>query len=388
MDAIIRELIKAVLEGRTPRFTVKPFVRIKGGTLALLVAVDFGNDAAKGAVFDEEGNLHTIRIPTAYQRAEAIQAGQQEVSYSLGGESFWVGQTALRHRGDPLDIGPSVQRFQDGRLIPVLAATIVELLRSAGYAPGNYTIALGFAIPNNEIQLVPKDDGTEKLGVIPEVQKLLLERLKGATWTVERQDEQRNSTTWSLNVATVAPQAQTAGTVLVYTKAANGRTVTRLEGLKVIDIGGGDLQDTEVRFDPYQIISRRRGDGTIRIAREMKGLFPSADLNDVAAQHALVSRRLMVSGQTRDISPQVEQLLASKGSSLISDILPSLRQTGLFVVITGGGVILLNGMLENRLLAENKKPMEDYELIDPSVASVLNAIGALFGTLFLISGRE
>ena len=387
MEPIIKELVLAASEGRSARFGIRPTVRV-GGVSALLIGLDNGNDALKAAVFDESGDLHTVRIPTAYRAAETIQAGKQEVTYTVGGDTFWIGETALRHRGDPLDIGPTVQRFHDGRLMPFFAAAIVELLISANYVPGTYPIALGFAIPNGEIQLVPGEDGVERLGVIEEVRTLLLKQLKGAQWKVTRHDENRQATDWDLRILIVAPQAQTAGTVLSYTKAANGKTITELEGMKVIDIGGGDLHDTEVRFNPYQIISRRRGDGTIRIARDLMNLYPSANLNDVSAQQALITRRLMVSGKTRDISQQVDQLLASKGSALISDVLPSLRQTELFVAITGGGVILLNGMLENRLQAEKKRAGEDYELIDPSVASILNAVGALFAILFLARGRE
>jgi hypothetical protein len=91
----------------------------------------------------------------------------------------------------------------------------------------------------------------------------------------------------------------------------------------------------------------------------------------------------MASGRTRDISGAVEEVIAGPGQALITAILPKLRQSRRFVVITGGGVMLLHDQLVARLALEEKLPGEDYLLINHGLSSLLNAVGAFFGLLFL-----
>jgi hypothetical protein len=75
------------------------------------------------------------------------------------------------------------------------------------------------------------------------------------------------------------------------------------------------------------------------------------------------------------------------GQDLIGVILPVLQQTRRFVLLTGGGIILLNGALTQRLKAAGKVEGQDYLLIPDELAAVLNAVGALFGVLFAASRR-
>jgi hypothetical protein len=382
-QTIVQELIRTAETGQAPRFSVRPQIKL-GRTEALAIGLDNGNDALKGATLTQDGGLVTIRIPTAFRDAEAVQAGKQEVAYRVGDSApFWIGETALAHDGDDLPIGPTRQRLVDQRMRSFIAAGVVELLHAAGYGPGNYTLVVGFAIPNTEI--VPQRDagGTERLGVHPDTRIALEEHLKGATWIVERINVDGEASTWSIRILTVMPQAQTAGTVLACTKAPTGRTVTDLEGMTVIDIGGGDLQETEVTIEPYQLIARRPGDGTIRVARALMEKFPRVTWNSVLAQQALISRKLMTSGRTRDISAAVDEVIAGPGQALITAILPKLRQSRRFVVITGGGVMLLHEQLTARLAMEDKIAGEDYLLINHNLSSLLNAVGAFFGVLFL-----
>lgn len=382
-QTIVQELMQTVETRQAPRFGVRPQIRL-GRTEALAIGLDNGNDALKGATLTPDGELVTIRIPTAFRDAEAVQAGKQEVAYRLGdGAPFWIGETALAHDGDDLPIGPTKQRLVDQRMRSFLAGGLIELLHAANYAPGEYAVVIGFAIPNTEI--VPQRDanGTERLGVHGETRAALEEHLKGVTWIVERINVDGEASSWALRILTVMPQAQTAGTVLACTKAPSGKTVTDLEGMTVIDIGGGDLQETEVTIDPYQLIARRPGDGTIRVARALMEKFPRVSWNAVLAQQALISRKLMTSGRTRDISAAVDEVLAGPGQALITAILPKLRQSRRFVVITGGGVMLLHDQLVARLALEEKVAGEDYLLINHNLSSLLNAVGAFFGVLFL-----
>jgi hypothetical protein len=384
---IVHELITAAEQQRPATFRTRPIIRV-GSKAALAVGIDNGNDAIKAAVLTADGQLTTLRVPTAYRDTEAIRSGRGEVNYTLGTATFWMGETALRHGGDDLPIGPTKQRLIDPRQRAVIGATIVELLHSAGYAAGEHTVVLGFAIPNGEIVRQKGADGEEHLGVEPATQTVMEAHLKGAVWTIDRTDPDGNVLVWTIRVLTVLPQPQTAGTVIVCTKAPNGATMTPFDECEVIDIGGGDLHDTHVTITPYQMVSRRLGDGTIRIARALKEKFPRMALNDVAAQQALISKRLLVSGRWKDISTEVQEVINSQGQALVAATLPQLAQSQRFVIITGGGVILLHDLLEERLQTVNKVRGEDYELINHTVASLLNAVGAMFGVIYRASGRK
>jgi len=384
---IVQELIAAEEAGTHPRFGVRSTIRI-GKQQGIVVGLDHGNDALKLAVLTLDGTLSTLRIPTAYREAELIRGGENEVSYRVDDSpAFWMGDTALRHDGDDLPIGPTKQRMIDARLRALLAASLVELLHAAGYEADTQHLVLGFAIPNTEIVPVrgerEGEGETEKLGVDPDTRVVLERHLKGAKWSVERMGLDGSVQRWVLYIVAVMPQAQTTGTLVAVTKAPNGATVTDIEEMDIIDIGGGDLQLTNVKIKPsYQLITRRLGDGTIRVARALKAKFPRHELNDVAAQQALITRRLLVSGRQRQIDAEVTEVLDSQGQALIGTVLPLLRQSRRFVTITGGGVILLHHLLTPRLDAESKVRGEDYELIHHGIASLVNAIGVLFAVIF------
>jgi len=283
---------------QTAGFPLRPTVRIGSATL-IPVAIDNGNDALKGAVLrhdpmvsDGEGLrslLTTLRMPTAFALAQTIQ-GRQEITYACDGISFWTGATALAHSGDALRLGPTIQRLDDERQRWFIGAGIVELLRAAGFAPGEHQIALTLAVPNTEIVIERDEKGVEQLTLDTRTRESLARHLKGKTWTISRTDDAQQSETWVIKVATVLPQAQSAGTIIALTRAPNGKAVSDIAGLRVIDIGGGDLHVTEVVFSPAQMINRRAGDGTIRIARALRAnrAFAGVIRNDVEAQHALV----------------------------------------------------------------------------------------------------
>ncbi len=380
--SILETLVNAAQQHTPANFAQRGTIR-QGKSDLLVVGLDNGNDALKGAVLTEEGRLVTLRIPTAIREALVVRGGKQEVTYTIGETTFWIGDTALDHDGDGLFIGPTYQRIVDPRMRLFLAAGLVELLVAAGYAPSVYLLAIGFAIPNDEIVPIRSDSGDEeRLGVCDKTRSVLLTYLKGASWQITRTDPDGTVAVWELQIAVVLPQAQTVGTLLAYTHSPTGKVVTDLEGVTVIDIGGGDLQRIECAIQPYQIVARRLGDGTIRIARVLKEKFPQLELSDVAAQRALITKRLMVSGRTRDISVQVQEAIASQGQAILADLLPSLRQSRRFVIITGGGVILLQDRIAERLTLEPKRAGDDYDLIHPELAAMLNAVAVLFAVIF------
>jgi hypothetical protein len=107
----------------------------------------------------------------------------------------------------------------------------------------------------------------------------------------------------------------------------------------------------------------------------------------VEAQQALVSQTVMRASRIVTIAAEVQQAVASKGNALVADVLSELRDSSLYVVITGGGVLLLRPLLTEVLAHEAKEPGRDYLLVDGPLASQLNAIGALFGLIFRAAGK-
>jgi hypothetical protein len=397
-DGSILDLVARAWAASLPAmFAIRPTIRLGNATL-LPVAIDNGNDALKGAVLrrdpallDGEGVrslLTTIRVPTAFALAQAIQ-GRQEVTYRCEGVSFWTGYVALSHQGDALRLGPTIQRLDDERQRWFIGAGIVELLRSAGFAPGEHQVALTLAVPNTEIVIERDERGVEQLTLDTRTRESLARHLKGKVWTICRTDDDQQPETWTIKVATVLPQAQTAGTVVALTRAPNGKLVSDIAGLRAIDIGGGDLHVSEIVFSPAQMINRRSGDGTIRIARALRTdrAFAGVIRNDVEAQQALVRQTVMRASRTVSIATEVQQVVASKGNAIVADVLGELRESSLYVVITGGGVLLLRQLLTDVLAHEAKEPGRDYLLIDGPLASQLNAIGALFGLIFRAAGK-
>lgn len=395
--SILDLVARAWVADQPASFAIRPTVRVGSATL-IPVAIDNGNDALKGATLRAEpaitegatarSLLTTIRVPTAFAVAQVIQ-GRQEVTYTCDGVSFWVGETALAHAGDALRVGPTIQRLSDERQRWFIGTGIVELLRVAGYPPGEHAIALTLAVPNTEIVIERDEKGAEQLTLDVRTREALTRHLKGKTWTISRSDDVGQPEVWAITVATVLPQAQTTGTVVAITRAPNGKAVFDVAGMRVVDIGGGDLHVCEVAFSPAQMINRRPGDGTIRIARALRSdrAFTGAIRNDVEAQQALVRQTITRASRQVGIAAEVQQAVASKGNAIIADVLSELRDSAQFVAITGGGVLLLRDLLADVLAQEAKEPGRDYLLVDGPLASQLNAIGVLFGLIFRAAGK-
>jgi hypothetical protein len=195
--SILDLVARAWATGEAAAFAIRPTVRI-GSTTLIPVAIDNGNDALKGAVLRRdqalpEGEglrslLTTVRVPTAFALAQTIQ-GRQEVTYTCDGISFWVGDVALAHGGDALRLGPTLQRLDDQRQHWFIGAGIVELLRAAGYPPGEHQIALTLAVPNTEIVIEHDERGVEQLTLDRRTRESLAHHLKGKLWTISRVDD-------------------------------------------------------------------------------------------------------------------------------------------------------------------------------------------------------
>ncbi|GAA5530810.1 hypothetical protein [Herpetosiphon gulosus] len=353
----------------------------------LAVGDDNGNGAKKIAVLDDKSRLITTRTPTAYKLAKAIRAGQGVITYRVnGGDSFWIGDDALRFDGDALPIGGTSQRLSDTRQRAFNAACMVETLIKARYKPGVYPLAVGFAIPNEEIEARDND----KMGVNPETRAALKTHLNGQTFVVERTDALGVVTNWTLRYEKIIPQAQSIGTLYAWSRTVDGSLeADGIRRVSIVDIGGGDTQLTEVELNPYRMSAERLGAGTISIARELAAKFHRLRLSDAQAQYALETQLLEESGREFPIESEVNAAIQSAGQDLVGRMLKVLQQPSAYVIITGGGVKLqgLRRLIEERAEASGKTAPRNYTIIDPSVADILNATGALLAVVYAAAGK-
>lgn len=383
MTVTQRSILDHLLTGES--FGLTSQVTIQGQE-AVAIGLDNGNDAAKATVLNSAGRAVSIRVPTAHQPATAFQSGTGEVTYQLDdGLGFWIGEVAIRNEGEALRVGPTAQRFADARQQPFIGAVVVEALIAAGYAPGAYPIALGFAIPNTEI--VRESSDSDKLVVCEETRNALKKRLRGNAWQITRTDERGRATSWTLTVQHLLPQAQSVGAFIAWSKAPNGTKAIDYDTLTILDIGGGDLHKTDIWLKPYRLSTERIGSGTIDIARALIKRLPKARLNDVTAQHALVARQALISGRMQNVSSEVDEMLQMHGHTLVGRMLPTFQDTRRYVIVTGGGAILLREPIVDVLAAAGKDQEQDYLLVDRRLASVLNSAGALFAVLFMAARK-
>lgn len=142
-------------------------------------------------------------------------------------------------------------------------------------------------------------------------------------WHIIRTDERGKRTTWQLTVRHLVPQAQSVGTFVIRLgKGTQWPYGLDYDALTILDIGGGDLQQTDITLKPtYRMSSERRGDGAIDIARGLKQLLPKAKFNDVTAQYALITRQALISGKMQPIRKEVVSVIDTYGQDLVGKML-------------------------------------------------------------------
>ena len=364
--------------------------RVKvGGVACVPVSLDNGNDAAKVAVVAADGRLVTARIPTAFRTARRIRSGEREVTFTYGEMIYWVGETALRHEGSELPIGSTATRLADDRMRAFIGAALVEALHLAGFAPGAYTLALAVAIPDSEVEDGDDAKDLNRLSVRADTSKALMKYLRKQTLTVTREGksgEQR----WELTIGPMLTQPQTSGTINLYTKAPNGKTVIDRDRLIVLNIGGGDTFQSEVSTNPFQMSSERISAGTVEIARALWRGLGEQEQNDAAAQYALRTRRALIDGRWTDIGAQVDTVMREVGQTLTTRVLATVLTSRRFALITGGGLHQIGAQIDARM-AEAQPPRvkgKSYDVINGNLSSVANALGALFTLLIATAARK
>jgi hypothetical protein len=362
-------------------------IRVAGSGPLVPAGLDNGNGHTKIALLTPAGELVTQAVPTVYRAAKEIRGGAGITSYRVNsGPAFWAGAEALGQDGDALPIGTTSERLGDPRQISFLAAALVEALIAGGYKSGIHNLAVGLAVPNDEIVLMR---GGDRLGVSKETKQAIKEHLFGKTFEVARTASNGQVSWWTLTYSTIMPQAQSIGTYLVWSRQPNGQTVDDgIEALSIVDIGTGDLQRTDVDVAPYRMTGEKLGRGTVTMARQLAAQLGHLRLNDAQAMQALISRTVRESGVRVPIDAEVDQVIAAEGQDLVARLLPVLQQQSRYVLFTGGGVLLdgLRAAIEERAAAMGKRAPRNYTMVPDQFALTLNATGALVAVVYAAAG--
>lgn len=359
-------------------------------TQALICAVDNGNDAFKGALLQKQApTMATKRIITAYTPAQKVRGGEGVITWQVNdSEEFWIGEDAVESKKvENLPIGTTRERLHDERYQSYLAACLIELLIKAGYGSrgndgrllgswqGEYNLYTSFGVPNEEITLVgPTKETSDVLHLIFQV-----------PFSVIRTDERGQKTEWLVRLVEINPYPQSFASFATWYYTVDGTPIdTRIVKHVTIDIGGGQTHSCEVdlvhRADApvkLRMAAKLLGEGTISIARPMRDAirarYKGVRLSDPAAQYALMTRQVAVSGALTDIDALVADAIAARSKQLLSPILEYIQEGQNFLMFTGGGRVLLEQQL--REMVAPTRTEGQYLFVDPTLAPALNAIG-------------
>ncbi len=356
----------------------------RASRMALLAALDNGNDALKGAMpHREQPTLATIRIITAYTPARVLRAGAGIPTWQVHeSEPFWIGEDALlTGKGESLPIGTTQDRLPDPRFQRFLLAGLVELLRTAGYGAASetdaadYTLYLGFGLPNEEVS---------RSGVDKPVRETL-RQFVAQPFTVQRTDEEERTATWQVRLVELHPYAQTFGSFLCWYATPDGIPLsTDIVRHVTLDLGGGQVHRCEVSIEggatgrqQLRMEAALLDEGTIAIARALRERirtqYPGVRLFDVEAQQALVQGSIISGGRRTPISNLVSEVTHLRSQKLLTHLRHLLIDEERFLLFTGGGAILLASSLK-ALVGERRSP-QSYLLVPVAYASTLNALG-------------
>lgn len=349
-------------------------------TTALLIAIDNGNDALKGALLHaHEPYLCTKRIVTAYAPARRLGTGDGITTWQVNdSEPFWFGDDALQAtKATSLPIGLTPERLTDERYRASLFACLVECLLNAGYNETSdvYDLYLSFGIPNEEVSR------NQISGPVRQVLPLIFNK----TMTIKRTDEQGQLTTWNIRLVELNPYPQTFGSFIPWYYTVDGMPIeTPIVKHLTLDIGGGQYHQCEVTLQhqaqgkpKLRMTASLIDDGTITLAREVRerirAQHPGIRLSDVEAQQVLVSGYALIEGRRTSVREIVSEVIASRSHQFLTHLRHELQDERSFLMFTGGGSILLAESLG--ALVQTRRSAESFLFVPQQLASVLNAIG-------------
>ena len=362
----------------------EPSLMRKVPTLAKIAALDNGNDALKGTMLHaRQPYLCTTRIITAYAPATTLRAGEGVTTWQVNdSELFWIGDDALMTRHvESLPVGFTQERLADGRYQRFLFASLVELLREAGYErastehQGEHDLYISFGVPNEEVTRRGPSEAV----------RMALQAIFNVPIRVRRSDEHGQVTTWQIRFVEISPYPQSFASFVTWYYTLDGSPIdTDIVKHITLDIGGGQLHSCEVEISHHalgrpklRMSASLLGEGTIAMARAasetIRARYPGIRLSDVEAQQVLIHGTVIVGGRRTRVDDIVLEVIAARSRNMFTQILPLLQEGQSYLMFTGGGSVLLKESLNQ--LVSAKRSSSSYLFIPPDIASVLNAIG-------------
>jgi hypothetical protein len=353
-------------------------------TQAIIISIDNGNDALKGALLHaRDPRLSSVRIATAYAPARTLRAGEDVTTWQVNGsEPFWIGNDALvADQAESLPIGMTEERLADLRFRHFLCACLIELLIQAGYAAqpsewqGYYDLYLGLGIPPEELDLRGPTETVRRA----------LAGLLHTPCNVRRRDEQGQVTTWTLRLDEIIPYPQTFAAFIAWYYTPDGLPIeTEIVKHITLDIGGGHVHACQVDL-LHQVAGRPKlrmsasfvGEGTIGMARAvreaLRARYAGVRLSDVQSQQVLLNGAVTLEGRRVRVDEMVAEVISARAQHLMTQLLPFLQGQQSFVMVTGGGSLLLSRHL--RRLVSTRRSLHNVLFVPDEFAPVLNAVG-------------
>lgn len=348
---------------------------------ARIITKDFGKRGLKGASVDNDSLFVSSIIPDAYRaitgsfQQEEEGSGDAVFSYRVleerkETERFQMGTTALR-KADLLPTDDDTEvRLRDPRTRHMLQASVAyDLFQAGALCNQKQSVILCLGVPVRDLDPARASATSTAAS-----------ELKG-TWIIEMTDLRTNRLmTWTIDVISVLVESQSKGTLYAVTRKINGESAISKKIFHIFDIGGGDTNELEV--DASGVIlsqGRRRGDGTISVARSLVTLVEDSygmSISEIEAQEALYTHTIWRGGEEQDISPLIEQL-RPRFSELLTRINITRQALSAFVIFTGGGSALMAEEIRTMMTAKSKNLQEgkDYLIIPNAIASTANVVG-------------
>jgi len=359
------------------------------GAWWILADLDIGNSAIKVTFRHKDtARMVILRIPTSYGRSQTIRAGESVVTYRLGstGKTFRLYDTI---DGQPIQSGFCHERLRDSRMVALFWSSLIEGMIAAGYRPGEYTLALGLGLPNEEVV---------RGKAIPQTQEAL-DELRGTDdepkpQEVVRVDERGQAATWTIRIVRLFPGAQTLGTFAAWHYGLNGEAVNmRWRRLDIFDIGGEHQSHFRATLTPRpngQPGSRLSGEGRIigkgvvgivdRLIDSVKVQYQKT-ITRTAAHQAVIDGTLLIDGQDADVRELIDNEVEETGEDLVAPTAEAMASHESFVMDTGGGVVGLREMLEGAARAANRKD-DDHLIMPDELTGIANSLGLWALTFF------
>lgn len=271
------------------------------------ISLDQGNGIIKLAGQTLDHHLKSIAIPSR------IEVVEDQVIHGTKGRSVWrvgtpdaleptrlrIGDDASGRKVRGFAVGKTSERFEDPMYAALLKVAIVQLLKALGHTPGEHTLAIGLAIRIPEIAV----DENGKQTVDPAVTKAIRQHVKG-TFTVEETIGQK-PTIWTIHVQRVFPTIQTVGSFFLWGfNLLCEPAQSKFRGVRVLDLGTGDLGEAIARQKPNQplvieghVISEGAIQFAAAVSEAMKSNFSSTHTSIAKAQQAVIENEVEIGGQ-------------------------------------------------------------------------------------------